>query len=147
MTEENTDYAVPEGSGMETNLSQEQVDILKKAIEEAASNTVNQQYSDPVSQQASNTETPPRSKYPSDTFCRCKMTFFLQNGMEYQNEINITMDRIEMIQNQMTSSLENRDGMGVIYLEGSKNSPADFTAIPVKNIIYMKFEIQDSKKI
>lgn len=122
-------------------LTPEQQEILQKGVERAALKTVEI----PVENKKEIPQ-PSVPKYPNDLMCRCKMRFFLQNGTEYQNEINITMDKIAMIQQQMSASLENKEGTGVIYLEGSKNCAADFTVIPVKNILYVKFEVEDLKK-
>lgn len=147
MSEQKPDFIPPESDGLETQLTPEQLETLKKGIEQVAGKPVSQQDSEPVRQQTVQPKSAMPNKYPSNMMCRCIMRFFFQNGTEYKNEINVTMDRIQMIQNQMTNSLENKDGNGVIYLEGSKNCEADFTVIPVKNILYVKFEVEDFRKV
>ncbi len=147
MTEEKPDYVIPQVDTLEIQLTPEQLELLKKGVEDAAGKTVSQQASEPAKQQDIKLASATSNKYPSNMLCRCTMRFFLQNGTEYKNEIHVTMDKIQMIQQQMTNSLENKDGTAVIYLEGSKNCEADFTVIPVKNILYVKFDVEDFRKV
>jgi hypothetical protein len=87
------------------------------------------------------------NKYPNNIMCRCKIKFYFQNGEKDEHEINVSMDKIALIQTNMSSSIENKEGHSLIYLEGSKNSTADFCIIPIKNINYLKFEVQESTPI
>lgn len=149
MTEEKKEFipdAENDGMELQLKLTPEEIKLLKEGIEKAANNT--QQENSKVDDNVNDPNIPPvnKQKYPSNVLCRCNMKFFLVNGMEYQNEINVTMDRIQFIQEHMAKSMENKEGAGVIYLEGSKNFEADFTVIPVRNILYVKFQIEDFKK-
>lgn len=142
MSEENS-VVIEENDSINHQLTPEQVEILKKFEEEMASRIASEQEKQDVKPE----KPVPKPKYPSNIMCRCTMIFFFVNGSEYKNEINVSMDRIQIIQEQMAVSLENKDGKGVIYLEGSKNSEADFTVIPAKNILYMKLVVEEATKI
>ena len=142
MSEENS-VVIAEEDVINHKLTAEQEEVLKKFEEDIASKIASEQEKKDVKP-----EKPiPKPKYPSNIMCRCTMIFFFVNGSEYKNEINVSMDKIQIIQEQMAVSLENKDGKGVIYLEGSNNSEADFTVIPAKNILYMKLVVEEATTI
>jgi hypothetical protein len=133
----------PENDGMETQLSKESVETVKNALVKAQEKLQDDSFSPANKAQD---EPKKNSKYSENLIVRCKMEFFLTNGQTHVNEITVQASQIEQIQKNMCNSLESKEGGGIIYLQGSKTSEADFVVLPVKNILYLKFNVEEIKK-
>lgn len=129
--------------------------------EESQELPASQQAGEPVSQNDSMTdeqlqkiadtphpEAPPIQQNLQDMMlARCSMEFFLITGGSYKNEITLPMPQLQVVKEKTMQSLENKDPAALIYLEGSKNNPFDFTILPVKNILYMQLCVLEVRKM